>query len=257
MFDTIHTEYQHVHTYELDRFESASLSYIFQLMQEAAAGHSSEYDLTVSDLKQQMKTWVVTKQRVRVHRYPRWKEQLRIETWVTTPTRIVSPRSFRAFDADGELIFEGLTYWCIIDLDRHRPVPIASVAPFTGIGHPDRKITEPIGKPGPVPEEYPLSYEYQPRILYRDTDNNGHVNNGIYCDWCLDSLPAAVRDALNPEVFEIHYISETYEHEQVTVRTSTATDHRQCYHRIFAEREGREVQVATAKSVWARREKLL
>ncbi len=253
IYDSIHSCDYTVHTYDVDRYNTVYLSYFFQLMQETAAQHSKCYHLTISDLKVQQKTWVVIRQRLSITRYPQWLEPIQLQTWVTKPSPLIAPRSFLAIDKLGNILFRGLSYWCIIDLAHHHPVPLASVYQSSGINDADRQITDPIGKPGSIPDSYTNLYTYHPSILYRDTDTNGHVNNRVYCDWCLESVPPHIRDGHNPSMFEIHYNKETYDTDTILVKTHMPADHSGGYHQIYALREGKELLVCTVKSCWEHR----
>lgn len=257
VFDTIHTEISHVHTYDLDPFYRARLPYFFQLMQEAAANHSDIYKLTIQDLLRDHKTWVISRQRITIDRYPHWSEDITIRTWIQKPSRLVAPRAFTATDAEGNPVFQGLAYWCVVDLERRRPIPIAAIADFAGIHDPEYQLGPPIGKPEAIPESCTTTFTCHPHIQYRDTDINGHVNNNSYCEWCLESLPFEIRHTKKPTLFEIHYAQETRIGDVVTVETFACDHLTTFYHRISVDRAGDDIVVCHAKSQWGPRESLL
>lgn len=256
-FSDIYEGTMTVRTYDTDRFDTVRLSYFFQMMQEYAALHSRPFGLTIPDLIKRELTWMIIRQKVRIHRFPTWPERISMETWISDNSRMVTPRVFRGTDSSGELVFEGRADWCVLDLKRRRPVPISVAAAYSGISSTVKQAMGPIGKPAKTPVDYTDLYRYEPLLLYRDTDLNGHVNNSIYCDWCLESLPAAFRNIHNPSCFAIHYTKETYDSDSVEVRTYRLEDSSTFQHEIYASGTGAPRLVCTALSSWQPRSELL
>jgi acyl-ACP thioesterase len=249
-FESIHTESFDLHTSDLDPTNTARVPYYFNIMQEAAGNHSHQYNLTIPDLLKQGKTWLISKQKLKIYSYPSWPGRLTIETWVLPPSRLISPRGSITRDENGKLVFESLSYWCVLDLERRRPVPISTVGEFPGLEHPDFSLDHLIGKPAGLFDSPEQCYLFNPQIQYRDTDINGHVNNNSYVEWCLESLPVEMRRAQNPSYFEIHYQRETYMNDTVEVQTHCSPETSECRHTITALREGQRIVVCQGTSIW-------
>lgn len=251
IFDSVHTEQFRLHTSDLDPGNRARLPYFFQLMQEAAGNHSHIYSLTIPDLLKTGRTWLISRQRLKIYAYPQWPETLTVETWVLPPAKLVSPRAFITRDSAGNKIFEGLSYWCVLDLSRKRPVPVSTVGDFAGLEYDQFTMERTIGKPAPPPEHPDTTHRFRPQIQYRDTDINGHVNNNTYTEWALESLPVRMRRESSPTFFEIHYQQETYMDDEIEVVTTVEEKTGFCRHTITALRENRKVPVCSASSYWS------
>ncbi len=236
-------------SYALDKHEKTNLTYLIQLIQETGSYHAHGFNLTVSDLIKEGKTWMLTKQRIDILRYPTWPDRVRVDTWIEKPTRFSTPRLFKVYDENENLILTAVTYWCIIDLDTHRPLPITSLEDLGWVETSPLPL-EPIKKLR-IPEDDSFAlFSSDPIIRYQDSDLNKHVNNTVYSDWCLDSLPAAFRDKKQPKSIEIHYLKETYADDRVSVTSRFEEATGICYHTIEASNGGEMRIVCNAKSIW-------
>jgi acyl-ACP thioesterase len=254
-FESIHSEEFFVQTSSMDPKQTVRMPAYLEMMQEAASGHSAIYSLTITDLLRQNKTWVITKQKIRITGYPVWREKIRLDTWILSPTRLVFPRAYIAYDSTGRIIFEAFTYWCVLDLERRRPLPIGSLGTFIGCEHPDFTLEPVIGKPnGPI-EDADCHFEFTPQIQFRDTDVNSHVNNNAYTEWCLETMPVDVRMNNNPSFFEIHYQRETYINDTIHAVAEFNSRTGECSHIITAERGDTMVDVCRASSIWKSRDR--
>lgn len=253
-FDSIHREEFSVQTSCMDPRQTVRMPAYLDMMQEAAGSHSSIYRLTIPDLLKQDKTWMITRQKIRITGYPAWREKIRLDTWILSPTRLVSPRAYIGYDSTGRMIFEALAYWCVLDLGRKRPLPISSLGTFIGCEHPDFSLEPVIGKPAGTIEHADRHFEFTPQIQFRDTDVNSHVNNNAYTEWCLETMPVDVRMKYNPSYFEIHYQRETYIDDTLHAATDYNSLTGECSHVITARRGDTAIEVCRASSIWKPRE---
>ena len=69
-FDSIHREEFSVQTSCMDPRQTVRMPAYLDMMQEAAGSHSSIYSLTIPDLLKQDKTWMITRQKIRITGYP-------------------------------------------------------------------------------------------------------------------------------------------------------------------------------------------
>lgn len=252
LFDSMFTTTYTIRTSELDSQGFISLDSIFRLLQESAALHSDVYELTIPHLLSRGLSWVVTKQRLEILRYPRWQESVTIHTWIEPPSAFVSTRCFRALDERGQELFRSVVCWALIDIKRRRPVPLKRLGELTGIGIDTAPFVSDIGKLDETLETRDRFSQPVP-ALYEDCDLNGHVTNSVYPVWCLRPLSKDFRDSHELTSFEIHYLAETFEGDQALVTIEEDSSHTMV-HRIGVDRETEVKVVCKARSQWRRRE---
>ncbi len=221
----------HVRAYECGADGAATLPTICNYLQEAASldaearGFSkSNFDAAGGNV-----SWVLTRMRVKMMRYPRWEEKIEVVTFPRGGRRIVAWRDFELRTKDGEVLGVATTEWMLIDLSTRKVVaipesvfscvnpdlpPVLGDAPFTP------RLTVP---PAPTDAPAPLVFKAQKSHI----DLNGHVNNVRYIEWMLEPLPT---DHTCGEM-EIVFRSETLAGDEVHVTTLTTPDGI-TYHRV-------------------------
>ncbi len=202
-----------VRTYECGADGFARLPTICNYLQEAASlnAESLAFSKTDFDAAGENISWVLTRLRVKMDRYPRWEDAVTIVTWPSGGRRIAATRDFEVRDASGALLGVATSEWMLIDLATRKIVPI-----------PERVLACAEGVPASVLGEMPfgkLRWDCREvtgaqvfRARWGDIDLNGHVNNVHYVEWLLETVPA---DAGVCTDFTIVFRSETLAGEEV------------------------------------------
>ena len=92
---------------------------------------------------------------------------------------------------------------------------------------------------------------------YDDTDRNRHVNNIVYLNWALGSLPALFRDQYNTRSIDASYLRQTFLDDELTALTWAegdavfTQDEPTLFHQIV---RGADEVVWEAHSLWQKRE---
>jgi len=206
-----------VRSYECGPDGVATLATICNYLQEAASLHAEKLGFSKSDFVAAGEniSWVLTRLKVSMTRYPRWKETVVVTTFPRGGRLITAQRDFELRVGE-ELIGVAASEWMIIDLATRKIVPI--------------------------PEHvYALADDKHPRVLGEnafsrlrwdcrgtmealtfkarrgDIDLNGHVNNVHYVEWLVETLP--VGHAPISE-FEITFHSETMAGDDVQAESA-------------------------------------
>lgn len=250
-----------VYNYYMDPFGSARIGYYFVVLQEAAGSHAYACNAGLSHLQKEGKTWVVSRTKMTVSRYIGWPASFRVQTWAQEPYKFYCPRATQALDASGNELFCAMSHWAVVDLKTRRPLnPQGILARFepksAASGSPE------LGKRVSFNQhEFETMFTYQPTIHYNDMDLNGHVNNIVYLDWMLDSLPFSFRDAYKVSQIDISYLAETYRDDSILVYTglfredSLSAQEPQLVHCVFRLlADGGKETLSVAKTSWQKRE---
>ena len=218
-----------VRTYECGKDGLATLPSICNYLQEAASLNAEELGFSKSDFNVAGSdiSWVLTKMRLKMKRYPKWEDEVKVTTFPRGGRKIVAWRDFILSDASGETIGVATTEWMIIDLKTRKIVAVPQIAfdaandvrepvlgldPFSRFKFPGSDV----GKP--------LEFTAQNSQI----DLNGHVNNVHYIEWMLEPCPG-----YRPNEMEIVFRSETFAGEKLFVSVADG-DNDVRYHRVFA-----------------------
>lgn len=226
-----------VRTYECGADGFATLPTICNYLQEAASVNAEDLGFSKSDFASagQNISWVLTRLVVKMDRFPKWEDEVVVETFPRGGRKIVAWRDFELKDASGARLGVASSEWMLIDLATRKIVPVpesvfaaADPADASVLGEsPFSKFRFPDGAP---------SGSCTFRAQKSHIDLNGHVNNVHYVEWMLEP----VEDACPGEA-EIVFRSETLAGDEVRVECASEGD--RVFHRVFAP-DGRDHIVA-------------
>lgn len=243
-------------SHEVDPFNATHPTFYFQVMQEVAGAHAYQLGVSIPQLQHMGKTWVVTRTRMRIDGYAPWPGSISVETWPQQPWKLYFPRVCRAWTEGGSLLFESLSQWVVMDLTTQRPIKPQHIAELFGPNIREQLVDPDLGKKVSFPEDPArVLYSYDPRILYTDNDLNMHVNNVVYLQWMLDSLPFSFRDTHVVREVDISYLAQTFREDSVTIRTTSSQEQdMEMMHEVRRALPGGGSQVVSvARTVWQKR----
>lgn len=219
-----------VRSYECGPDGLVTLPNICNYLQEAASLNAEKLGFSKSDFAAEGAniSWVLTRLVVKMRRYPKWEDEVTVETFPRGGRKIVAWRDFAIRDAAGETLGVASSEWMLIDLQTRKLVPI----PETVIAAVDAENEPVLGLEPFSRFKYPAAaVSGEPialRALKSDIDLNGHVNNVRYLNWMFE--PCA---DMRPAEMEVVFRSETLAGE--SVRIDVATVDGVTYHRVCDE----------------------
>ena len=186
----------------VDCYGRLKASMILYFVQEVAGQHFSRISMDYESLAKLGMFWAITRQKVQITRMPCRGETIRLETWPMPTTRVAYPRSVVAYDEAGNECFRSISIWVLMDVNtRNMILPGKS-----GISVPGTLRGMELAAPGSLmPKE--LHSCRQRTVSFTDLDRNGHMNNTVYADICVDTMFEHL-GAFNPTFFEINYNHE-------------------------------------------------
>lgn len=243
-----------------DAHSIAKLDWFFEIVQEVAAYHSSLLKCSITDLRKLGLTWVISRENIEIKKYPKWREQVFVETWAEKSfRRVLVPRIIEAKNENNELLFRATTLWAIIDLKTKKPIIPNDI--LDKFGFPPQALENKfyIHKREFFNDEYPIVGNIKPSINYFDTDLNKHVNNISYLRWTLQSMPNSFRDKYVTKNIDVSWLKQTFIQDKVKLITSSENpnafeeENPIFYHKLVREVNNSEQIVFEAKSIWEKR----
>ena len=168
-----HTTEFGVHLHHIGPNGLARPSLLLDCFQDAASEQSARLGFSIRELMERGLTWVVSRYRVKICRYPCWQERIRVTTWRSTQQGHTAPREFAVVDADNRTIALARGIFILLDRVTNRPVSPANHLP----GYPVARETVFADDFQVLPTV--TSPDKSTRIHDRrdDIDLNRHVNN--------------------------------------------------------------------------------
>ena len=195
-------EYE-VHYYETNYRLECKMSSIINYFCDIGTKQSEELGVGIDYLTERKLAWVFYKYNIKVKRYPKYGEKIKVVTMAKSFKKFYASRAYEIYDENNEKIVDGEGIFLLINIEKRRAVRIPDdqyMAYGVDIENcPDIKIT----KLEKLTEEM---HQNRFKVRYGDIDSNMHVNNVRYVEWAIESLPLDI--VLNYEMKEISVIFE-------------------------------------------------
>lgn len=235
--------------YELNFRGELSAPHLCRIFQEAAGLHAEELNISNPQLAPKGIAWVVARFHMRVEsgaRLPRWREKVRVETWRSGLERLFALRDYRMRSVSGETLAVATAHWAIIDLEKRK---MASIPGFVTEQYPaeEPRALDTCYERLPALEKPEFEYVTQARLT--DIDQNGHVNNAVYVDWLVNSMPPEFSRQHRLVESELLYRNEALLGESVTCVSQAASGDEPLtrLHRLLRTSDGRELVQARTR----------
>ena len=186
----------------VNEYGDLRLSHLLYFAQQAATGHCDQLGLDWDSMAAKNLFWAVIRHRVLIDRLPKVGENITVRTWPMPTTRTYYPRIVQGLDEKGQLLFQVVSMWVLMDIKtRSMVLPGKSGIDVSGITYG--------GEPEMPVSLHPEAREHSTvwTVAQQDLDFNGHVNNAKYLDhaenlagdYRKDHIPAEVTVCYNAE----------------------------------------------------------
>lgn len=177
---------------------------LLNLLQDTAWIHATHLGHGYEEMIKDEQAWVLTRQKLKMDKWPAWRESIELVTWVRPVTSMVAERDFQ-IHLNGEKIGECSTQWLILDLKTRKPAEkVLNMSK-------DEFLYDapPIAPASKISLQKDLKEFAKYHVRNSDLDLNGHVNNTKYAQWILDSLPEEKLSQYTLQEYEVNFIAET------------------------------------------------
>lgn len=193
-----------IKSYESDLQGNMSLPAFFLFLQECAWENAKQNNFGYEFVEKEGALWVLSKVKLKIDQYPKWKERINIRTWPRKPEGLFAMRDYQLM-SEGQVIGSVSSYWLVLDKKTKRPRRISDFdfAHYDFI--PERALEESLTK---IKVEKDVIEIDRRKVYASDIDVNGHVNNATYVKWIMDAH--SLNRTKQIQSFEIHFLSELY-----------------------------------------------
>lgn len=191
----------HIPYYDGDKDSHISPVNIIKYFTETSAEEGDSFVLEDQEIDY---GWMLYRWKVSIKDYPKIKEDVVVETWVSKLDRFYAFREFVLLDREDNILAKASTVWLCIDMDRKRPIRIP------GEYIEDTKILDQVNFSNF--HDFQLDLEIDSYIDFKvrrsDIDYNQHVNNAEYLTWMIESMTEDIYKDYRISEFEIIYRKE-------------------------------------------------
>lgn len=172
-----------IRAFEVDANDRLKVNTILDYFQDAASNDAERLNFGYSNFVPKGLTWVLSWAKFEFVGYPKFMEEVKIQTWGKKQHKLYSIRDYLMFDSNDEIICRGTSAWLLLDLKSKRPKILPQLFPEIIMHDSINALTDLPKKIIPSSE---LGNIYKTQIRYSDIDLNQHANNAKYIELMLD-----------------------------------------------------------------------
>ena len=183
---------------------------IFQL---TAATHSEIGGISFMDMQVFQQAWVLSRMRIEIKRLPKWRDVVRVKTWIKSLENSRSVRCMELYIGE-EKIVGCETFWVVMNTKTRKPEALALPHEHFEKSPNDSACEKEFSKIK-IPEE--LTFASTKTVQLSDLDIVNHANSIKYLEWCLDYVDYKVLLDQEIKAFEMNYLKEVALHEVIFI----------------------------------------
>ena len=186
----------------------------------AADFHSTDRGFGMKYLMTIKRSWVLSRLAIEMDEMPKQYEKFKVETWVESAMRFFTNRNFKVVgttdDGTEKVYGYGRSVWAMIDTETRQPTDILAVNDASLTQWLETEKDCPIEKGGRVKMSDNAEFVCAIDTHYNDVDINGHINSVKYIEHVLDLWPISWYKDHQLKRFEIAYVAEAHEGDQLS-----------------------------------------
>lgn len=176
---------QNLRTCHCDMLSTWRPSAILESMQDASGHHCDLLGIGRDDLRSRGLVWVVNRYELVMDSYPRFGDTVLVETFPLPTRHGFYPRYYAFHGEDGQEYGYGCGLWSVLDLEKRAMVS----GPLLADSLPDNRDLQAKLKMPALAKGLDAEPECDAFLPgFTDLDDNRHVNNTKYMDWCVNAL---------------------------------------------------------------------
>jgi len=245
--DLIHHERFTIRTYEIDNQKQATVPALVKLMHEAAMQQVIQLKLSVWDLEPENISWVLMRKYLQIERLPKLGETITIQTHPAGFEKFFTYRDYQVFDDDENRIAHSSSTWLLMDTQTRRMTRIPDfILDFSDqLPPPEACLPRPEDKLPPL-EQVDIQQHFQ--VNWYDLDFNQHLNNALYVQWMLQTVPDDLLQNGQLKHLSVQYRAESHWKDQIIAETQQLSE-THFLHRLKLQHSDKKL--AFAETQWA------
>jgi len=172
-----------VRAFDVDANDRLKVNTILDYFQDAASNDAERLDFGYSNFVPRGLTWVLSWAKFEFIKYPKFIDEIKIQTWGKKQYKLYSIRDYMMFDSNDEIICRGTSAWLLLDAKSLRPKILPQL-------FPEIKMHDSIDALFDLPQKITHTSQpdsiYSTQVRYSDIDLNQHANNAKYIELMLD-----------------------------------------------------------------------
>lgn len=225
-----YTANYYIHYFATDIKRNLRITSLMKFFEDIAILQSESLGVGLDYYEKEKCAWVMYKWDVKVYKYPKYMDEVKIITNPNAYKRFYANRLFEVRDKNNELLAEGNSIWIFLNTESKRPSAVPELFGKLYEMNPENEI---INIENPKPPEK-ITHEKELEVRYFDIDTNDHVNNVQYVEWALEAVPVEIKNDYTLTRLKTIYKKEVNLGDKITSHAEIIEDRNElhCRHLI-------------------------
>jgi medium-chain acyl-[acyl-carrier-protein] hydrolase len=196
-----------IHYYNSDIHLNASITSLLRMMEDIAIQQSEERGVGLNFYHTNKVAWMLTRWKAEFIRLPKFNESLILRTTPKAFSGFYANREYEFYNKAEEMLIKANTLWVFVSTESRRPlkIPDEMFAHYQVTDEDMKSFT----KLETVPAIERIDHSRQFEVLFKDIDTNQHVNNTLYVEWAVETMPAEIKQSHRMRNLKANYLKET------------------------------------------------
>ena len=172
-----------IRAFDVDANDRLKVNTILDYFQDAASNDAERLNFGYSNFVPRGLTWVLSWAKFEFIRYPKFIDEVKIQSWGKKQHKLYSIRDYLMFDSKAEIICRGTSAWLLLDAKSLRPKILPQLFPEIKMHESKEALSD---LPHKIIPSSQSELVYATQIRYSDVDLNQHANNAKYIELMLD-----------------------------------------------------------------------
>lgn len=200
------------------------------MFQITAGIHADLGGISFSDMQAHHQAWVMSKMRLEIIRLPKWRDKVRVKTWIKSLENSGSTRCLELYLGE-EKLAGCETYWAVLNTQIRRPenlaLPHEHFQKFPGNSATEKSVQR-------INLDVPFEKIVDYTVQLSDLDIVNHANNVKYLEWCLNLVDKKLVLKQQIKGFEMNFLKELNLNDEAVISKNENTyiiskDNKVCY----------------------------
>lgn len=210
-----------VRAFDVDANDRLKVNTILDYFQDAASNDAERRHFGYSDFVPMGLTWVLSWAKFEFINYPRFSDEIKIQTWGKKQFKLYSMRDYLLFNSNDEAICKGTSAWLLIDSKSLRTKILPQLFPEIKMLDSKEALSD---LPHKIVSTSETKIIYSTQIRYSDVDLNQHANNASYIRIMLDCFDQDFHREHSIKSLTVSYIAQSKYGEEIQLSKATEKD---------------------------------
>jgi acyl-ACP thioesterase len=210
-----------IRAFDVDANGRLKVNTILDYFQDAASNDAERLNFGYSNFVPRGLTWVLSWARFEFINYPKFMDEIKLQTWGKKQFKLYSMRDYLLFNSNDEIICKGTSAWLLIDSKSLRPKILPELFPEIKMHDSKDALSDLPQKIIPAEQTEVI---YSTQIRYSDIDLNQHANNASYIKFMLDCFDQVFHKANTIKSLTVSYNAQSMYDDEIQLFKGTEKD---------------------------------